>query len=142
MKIFCECDFSTVSVHHTISCVAFLLKIITMSFLPQTFMDTAMVMLEIKKNNISTTRMMQKFVSTFGITPNMCSIVWTKLQDDEMPATVLPKHLLWTLHFLRCYNSEEVLTNLTKCCRQTLTKWIWPMIERLHDLDIVSNNYL
>jgi hypothetical protein len=79
----------------------------------------------------------RRFKSFFGVSPVVCSICWEQL-IDKMPIGSKPIHLLWTLLFLKRYNSEEVNRTLTGVNEKTFRKWIWLMIELLAKLEVVK----
>ena len=64
------------------------------------------------KRNISSLKTIQcQFRSWFGLDPKLYLVVWNKLIASSCfectSANPNPKHLLWTLHFLKVYTSEE-----------------------------------
>lgn len=76
------------------------------------------------------------FRSHFGCSPDICSIVWQKIDKDctRRSQGMIPKHLLWVLLFLKGYEKEDVLACRVKTTRKTLRKWIWiilPLIAKL-----------
>ena len=79
-----------------------------------------------------------QFLQKFGVTPNVCAILWLKLKEDDS-FNFKHKHLLWTLYFLRHYPVECVMEYWTGYCRVTISKVIWPIINKISQLKIVSN---
>jgi hypothetical protein len=68
----------------------------------------------------------------FGIGPDVCGHIWDHVSRyGWKPPNVRPKHLLWTLLFLKVYGTETALSALAKTSRKTFRKWVWlllPMI--------------
>jgi hypothetical protein len=60
------------------------------------------------------------FSSHFGTPPHVVAIVWHLI---DKPEGVEPKHLLWTLLFLKVYASEDVLHNMVGTSKNTYRKW-------------------
>jgi len=94
----------------------------------------------IKKGvNMNTRLGQRRFAAHFGCSVDMCMLIWRKLQRAEtLPNMALPKHLLWTLAFLKLYGSEMVMAALCGCHEKTLRKWVWSFIEAIACLEIVS----
>lgn len=80
-----------------------------------------------------------RFVSTFGSDPYLVAEIWDHLQESRStPHQFRPIHLLWTLSFLKLYNTEAILSSLCGCDEKTLRKWVWVGIDSLSGLDLVS----
>jgi hypothetical protein len=77
------------------------------------------------------TQFLSKFCSHFGVTPEMCCIIWNKC---FFPLGVNPEHLLWALLFLKLYATEEVLCNFAGTTRKTFRKWTWIVIKAISQL--------
>ena len=81
----------------------------------------------------------RKFSSWFGVLPTICSNLWSVvLRHRWVKRNVCrpnPEHLLWTLHFLFCYGSEE--NNSARCGtnERTFRKWVWFYSEVIADCD-------
>jgi hypothetical protein len=87
---------------------------------------------------IRTPGSMRHFKAAFGVSPFMCSVMWNYMDDQEnLPHRAQPKHLLWTLLFLKLYNSENVLCSLCECDEKTFRKWVWLMLPAIGSLDHV-----
>lgn len=71
------------------------------------------------------------FRSNYGCSPDVCSILWETLTENNcfrhFPGA-MPKHLLWTLLFLKTYDKEAVLASRLNTTRKTLRKWIWSIL--------------
>ena len=54
----------------------------------------------------------RQFRATFGISSELACLLWMMLDvENEGPEGAEPKHLLWTLHFLKTYGSEDVVAS-------------------------------
>ena len=111
----------------------------TMIFLPGSFEAIAQDMWNAEGVS-GLERLDTKFCTTFGVSSRMCSILWAKMEQNGLNKASKPKNLLWALQFFKHYTSEEFQTNTTGCCRQTLAKWVWPIMEELCDLCLTSKN--
>lgn len=84
----------------------------------------------------------ERFHAFFGASPYVCSLVWSYLVQANVALDdyCQPKHLLWTLLFLKTYSTESVLAVLIGVDEKTVRKWVWYLIEELGDLydDLVS----
>lgn len=80
---------------------------------------------------------LRRFKSFFGVTPNVCSIIWKKLQN-ELPDGAEPKHLLWCLLFLKQYSNEHNRHSILGADEKTIRKWTWTFIELLSNMDVVT----
>ena len=55
---------------------------------------------------------------------------------------VAPEHLLWTLFFLRTYNTEEVLASMIGHSEKMVRKWIWTVVQKLAEVDSLVSKIL
>lgn len=83
---------------------------------------------------------LRRFKCHFGITPFMCSIVWTEIKD-KAPANSRPKHLLWSLFFLKQYSVEHVRTSVLKADEKTVRKHTWIFVKLLSEMKMVQPIY-
>lgn len=79
---------------------------------------------------------LRRFKSFFGVTPLLCSIIWEKIESSA-PSESKPKHLLWTLYFLKQYDVEHTRRPLLNADEKTIRKWTWIFVKLLSDLDVV-----
>jgi hypothetical protein len=71
----------------------------------------------------------QRFQSLFGVGPEVCDHIWHHLSSYSWkPLRMRPKHLLWTLMFLKVYSSELVLSVMVRASRKTFRKWVWLLL--------------
>jgi hypothetical protein len=81
-------------------------------------------------------------MACIGSTFSICAKLWYMLQEthDIEGKGAKPKHLLWSLAFLKVYATQFVLCSLLGTDRKTLMEWVWFIVERMHLLhgDVVS----
>lgn len=80
---------------------------------------------------------MRRYKAMFGVTPNVCHIIW-KLIQSRLPEGNTPTHLLWTLYFLKNYNTEEVNRAVFHADEKTIRKWVWVFVDHLSRMRVVS----
>lgn len=102
----------------------------------------------------------RRFVASFGATWITCAALWQKClssSDETFVADVTtfdqtnwkfdrkkpaykPKHLLWALHFMKCYPTENQMASTVNEDEKTLRKWVWIFIDALAGLksEVVS----
>jgi hypothetical protein len=90
-----------------------------------------------KDTNTSCKIGMRRFKAFFGCSPKVCSIVWDMIKNDA-PSGSDPKHLLWTLVFLKGYETEHKLKGILGEDEKTIRKWIWTFVTRLALLKVVK----
>lgn len=83
---------------------------------------------------------MRRYKAMFGVTPNVCHIIW-KLIQPNLPKGSVPIHLLWALYFLKNYNSEEVNRVVLRADEKTIRKWVWVFVDHLSRLRVVSQKF-
>ena len=88
----------------------------------------------------------RRFREHFGAPFAIVRMVWDMLVEGGLlPEKGLPKHLLWTLYFLKCYPKESPGCAAVGGSRgaidpKTMRKWVWLFLERINDLadEVVS----
>lgn len=78
----------------------------------------------------------RKFRSFYGVSPNVCAILWNLLRNK--PEGAEPKHLLWCLIFLKTYGTEHVNSALVGVDEKTFRLWVWNFIELLSQMNVVN----
>ena len=78
-----------------------------------------------------------RFHSLFGVSPLVCSKLWTLLRFNR-PIASRPTHLLWALLFLKVYGSEVTHRTIAQVDVKTFRKWSWCFVHLVADLQIVS----
>lgn len=66
----------------------------------------------------------------------MCSILWA-LIEENVTESCEPKHLLWTLCFLKLYNAETINRAIFGTDEKTFSKYVWILIGLLANIDVV-----
>jgi DDE superfamily endonuclease len=81
----------------------------------------------------------RRFRGHFGTSPEICSILWDMVDPGRtMPKGARPKHLLWSLAFLKLYLNEEALSGLAGGVdEKTLRKWTWIFVYAMSDLEAI-----
>lgn len=80
----------------------------------------------------------RKFITHFGVTPLVMEMLWQFLMEVRS-IHFQRKHLLWTMHFLKCYPLQDVGAAFCRSDSKTWHKWIWLTITTLYQcLDMVS----
>ena len=69
----------------------------------------------------------------------ICTLIWWMLEEERLlPDRAHPKHLLWTLYYMKTYQTENVTVVFVGCDEKTLRKWTRLMSDAIADLDVVS----
>jgi hypothetical protein len=82
----------------------------------------------------------RRFCEHFGAPFAIVRIVWDMLVEGGLlPKNGKPKHLLWTLYFLKCYSKEGPGCAAVGGSRgainpKTMRKWVWLFFERICEL--------
>ena len=86
------------------------------------------------------------FREFFGTNQFVATALWNNLAvRDFIPAEGEIKHLLWTLHFMKVYTKQGVVSSTVGGSSgavdpKTFRKYVWPFIHAIADLepDVVS----
>ena len=89
----------------------------------------------------------RRFRELFGTSISIVLQVWHMMDDGGLlPKKTKPKHLLWTLYFMKVYPREAPACSAVggsggAVDPKTLRKWVWLIMERIAKLadDVVSN---
>ena len=92
---------------------------------------------DIMRRNTSSVSNTRRFRSFFGVHPRICATLWRSCVQS-LPTSAQPKHLLLILHFLKTYNTFEILAGVLCVDEKTARKWVWIMVDVLADLKFVS----
>ena len=80
------------------------------------------------------------FKSIYGLTPLQTAVTWKNLIGSlNVLDSFRKKHLLWTLRFLRYYQTKQCLANDLVIAADTLMKWVWYTIDCLSKIKIISS---
>ena len=88
----------------------------------------------------------RRFREHFGAPFAIVRMVWDMLVEGGLlPNKGEPKHLLWSLYFLKCYPKEgpgcaAVGASKGAIDPKTMRKWVWLFLERINELadEVVS----
>jgi len=70
----------------------------------------------------------RRFRAWFGVDAMHCSLLWQLLLETpsiRLPKNADPKHLLWSLLFLKQYSTEHVHAAQVGVDVKTFRKWAW-----------------
>ena len=86
------------------------------------------------------------FKAHFGIDWIVCAKLWVLLlplfsDNSYTLAGAKMVHLLWTLMFLRLYDTEDILAARVGVVEKTYRKWVWLFIDLISylEVDVVSS---
>jgi hypothetical protein len=68
---------------------------------------------------------LRRWISFFGISHFGCSYLWFLMIERIPTAGCQPKHLLFSLMFLRNYNKEHLNASCAGCDEKTFRKFCW-----------------
>lgn len=80
---------------------------------------------------------LRRFKSFFGVSPSICAKTWNLIKS-KLPSDCQPIHLLWTLLFLKCYNTESVNHSIAGCDEKTFRKRVNQILDHLMSIKVVS----
>ena len=85
-----------------------------------------------------TGKMHRRWRATFGASPAVCSILWSRMRMilPAAPNNVEPKHLMWCLLFLKTYVTEHTGAAMVGGVDEdTFRKWRWFFVEAIAFLE-------
>lgn len=81
----------------------------------------------------------RRFKSWFGAEPVFVAIIWRKLQEsgwlDYAGRRPNPVHLLWSLNWMKSYNTEDIGAGLAGVDEKTYREKVWFYLEGMARLD-------
>ena len=91
----------------------------------------------------------RRFRELFGARMEIVVHIWVMMDDDGLlPEKSRPKHLLWTLYFMKVYPRQAPGCSAVggsggAIDPKTMRKWVWLFIERIGELadEVVSKVY-
>jgi len=85
---------------------------------------------------------LERFTGFYGVRPLVAAVLWDMLFDWTRNTTCMPKHLLWSLHFCKTYDTETVIAAKFGIDEKTYRKWLWFMLDGIKSLlpHVVSVN--
>ena len=96
---------------------------------PETFQELARDMKGMPRANLRSKTFDRNYRTMFGVGAIVTSDLWGLCGTRLNHISALPKHLLWTLAFLKVHATEAVLCSFLGCDRKTLRKWVWPVLD-------------
>jgi hypothetical protein len=115
---------------------------------PEEFEEEARKVLRLRTgaDKMSASTEKREFRSSFGVTFEVCSDVWRRLDPKRgISKFAKPKHLLWAFVFLAVNGSEPVNCRLVGTRDQkSFRYWSWLFVEKIRNLesDVVSAKVL
>ena len=78
-------------------------------------------------------------MSYFGCSKLVCGAIWSRLLSRRLLCGngFEPRHLLWTLFYLKVKGTEHPMAGTCRCDEKTLRKWAWIGIDLLGELNLV-----
>jgi hypothetical protein len=85
---------------------------------------------------------LERFTGFYGVRPIVVAVLWDMLFDWTRNTTCMPKHLLWSLHFCKTYDTETVIAAKFGIDEKTYRKWLWFVLNGIESLrpHVVSVN--
>ena len=87
----------------------------------------------------------RNFRAHFGVSFVVTDTLWHILKTAglQFGFNFQAKHLLWTLHFLKCYPLKDEGATFCGCDCKTRNKWIWLVLFTFYStLDMVSSFFI
>ena len=79
------------------------------------------------------------FVSHYGVCVMVCYEVWYKLlMSGKLLSRQTPKHLFWSLLYMKVYCTQRVLCTIVKTSRKTFNKHVHHVIKIISEIEQVS----
>lgn len=86
--------------------------------------------------NLSLKQGSRRFKTFYGVSPRICSILW-QLIEKIVSETCEPRHLMWTLSFLKQYHTETANRSNFEADEKTFRKYVWLLTDALAELHVV-----
>ena len=97
-----------------------------------------------ESSNVTMTKDLErKYRALFGCNLTVCTALYMLLKKHSGLSNLQPKHLFWTLVFLKTYINEIHLAKFAKASANTVRKWIWDVTHEIEALSefVVSKNF-
>lgn len=104
------------------------------NFLENQFKDAGKRLMNVTEGSESI--FLRRFKATFGVSVSICSMSWQKIKPNLFH-DFTEVHFLWALHFLKCYNTENVNRSFAKCDEKTFRTRVWKVVEELSCMNVV-----
>jgi hypothetical protein len=81
------------------------------------------------------------FIAFYGRNSAEVAEIWDSCNERVQPKAQ-PKHLMWTLMYMKLYNSMDVMCILLDTSKPTFEKWVWSWIGAIatKHADVVSKD--
>lgn len=83
----------------------------------------------------------RRFRSLFGISAEVCAIVWKRIEAGR-PSKSEPRHLLWSLMFLKVYATATVHATIANVEEKTFRKWVRAFVDVLSKTGTVRYRFI
>ena len=103
--------------------------------LEQHILDVGLQMLNRQSAETTSATGLRRFKAMLGVSHTLAGLLWIAAFDETYGTE--PKHLLWSLMFLKLYSSENVLASIAGVDEKTFRKWTWHWVRILSELNIV-----
>jgi hypothetical protein len=81
----------------------------------------------------------RKFRGFFGVSPKVVARLWNTLYfQKKIPDGGMVIHLLWTMAFLKLYDTESIYLTMFAVTDKTFRKWVWKFLDSIHTIKLVS----
>ena len=80
----------------------------------------------------------RRFLALLSVFQEVYSALWI-LINPCFPSKASPKHLCWSLLFLKCYCSDNVRPSISNAYEKTVRKWIWCIDEAILNMRVGSH---
>jgi hypothetical protein len=78
------------------------------------------------------------FNAIFGCSPKVTARLWNGLVEQrKVPSGGKVMHLLWTLAFLKLYDTESVYCTMFGVTEKTFRKWVWKFVDNISTIKLV-----
>ena len=76
----------------------------------------------------------RQFRALFGTDINIVCIIYNLMHDEtnwETNKKITVTHVLWGLHFLKCYPTEDIAATFLGTSRKTFRHWAWKVVRAM-----------
>ncbi len=93
-------------------------------------------------SNVARTTNIWRYRANFGVSPLVCSIMWSLLVEflPEIVAKASHDHFLWACIMLKTYATKNDMTSKLGGNNEKVSKWDWKLVECIGELaEVVVN---
>ena len=92
-----------------------------------------------RHDHLSEHRTKIKFKLWFGVSVECATTAWnSSMERDLLKPGTRPKHLLWTLFWLKHYQVNDIICDIMTCSEKTFIKYRDIVLEAIKELPVVS----